>query len=113
MRIRRAYVAGALAKDAHTIEKGNDMPRSKDLKPGCEEYKREWEYQKRTGDNKKNTERARARRLYDKLGIDRKGKQIDHVVPIENGGTSAKSNLRLTSVKANAKKNLHKKGEKK
>ena len=106
-------MAGARAKGAHIIEKGNDMPRSKDAKPGSEVYKREWEYQKKTGDNKKNTERARARRLYDKLGIDRKGKQIDHVIPIEKGGTSVKSNLRLTSVKANAKKNLHKKGEKK
>lgn len=89
------------------------MPRSKDCKPGCEEYKREWEYQKRTGENKKNTERAKARRMYDKLGIDRKGKQIDHVKPLESGGSSAKSNLKLISVNANEKKNLHKKGEKK
>ena len=89
------------------------MPRSKDTKPGSEVYKREWEYQKKTGDNKKNTERAKARRMYDKLGIDRKGKQIDHVKPLESGGTSTRSNLKLTSVNANEKKNLHKKGEKK
>ena len=89
------------------------MPRSKDCKPGCEEYKREWEYQKRTGENKKNTERAKARRMYDKLGIDRKGKQIDHIKPLEAGGKTTKGNLKLISVNANEKKNLHKKGEKK
>jgi len=106
-------VAGAHAKDAHIIEKGNEMPRNPNLPKGDPEWHREWLYQKAHGENKKNTERARARRLYDKLGIDRKGKQIDHVVPVENGGTSTKSNLKLTSVKANTKKNLHKKGEKK
>jgi hypothetical protein len=89
------------------------MPRSKDTKPGSEVYKREWEYQKKTGDNKKNTERAKARRMYDKLGIDRKGKHIDHINPIENGGKSTKGNLRLVSASTNVKKNLHKKGEKK
>jgi hypothetical protein len=89
------------------------MPRSKDCKPGCEEYKREWEYQKKTGDNKKNTERAKARRMYDKLGIDRKGKHIDHIKPLESGGKTTKGNLRLVSVSTNVKKNLHKKGEKK
>ena len=89
------------------------MPRRKDLKPGCEEYKREWEYQKRTGEDKKQLVRAKARALYDKAGIDRKGKQIDHIIPLESGGTAAKSNLRLTSVNANEKRNLHKKGEKK
>ncbi len=106
-------MAGARVKDAHIIEKGNDMPRKPNLPKGDPEWHREWEYQKRTGENKKNTERARARRMYDKLGIDRKGKQIDHVIPLEKGGTSTRSNLRLTSVKANEKKNLHKKGEKK
>jgi 5-methylcytosine-specific restriction endonuclease McrA len=50
--------------------------------------------------------------MYDKLGIDRKGKQIDHVKPLEAGGKTNKSNLKLISVNANEKKNLHKKGEK-
>lgn len=89
------------------------MPRSKDCKPGCAEYKREWEYQKRTGENKKQSERAKARRMYDKLGIDRKGKDIDHIKPLEKGGTSSLGNLRLRSKKANQSDNGHKKGEKK
>ena len=49
--------------------------------------------------------------MYDKAGIDRKGKQIDHVKPIESGGASKMSNLKLISVEANEKKNLHHKGE--
>ena len=89
------------------------MPRKPNLPKGDPEWKREWEYQKRTGEDKKQLVRAKARALYDKAGIDRKGKQIDHIIPLENGGSAAKSNLRLTSVNANEKRNLHKKGEKK
>ena len=89
------------------------MPRKPNLPKGDPEWKREWEYQKRTGEDKKQLVRAKARALYDKAGIDRKGKQIDHIIPLEKGGTAAKSNLRLTSVNANEKRNLHKKGEKK
>lgn len=89
------------------------MPRPKDTKPGSEVYKKEWEWQKKTGENKKNTVRARARRMYDKLGIDRTGKDIDHKVALESGGTSTKSNLRLRSKSANRADNGHKPGEKK
>ena len=89
------------------------MPRKPNLPKGDPEWHREWEYQKATGENKKNTERAKARRMYDKLGIDRKGKQIDHVKPLEAGGKTTKGNLKLVSVATNEKKNLHKKGEKK
>jgi hypothetical protein len=89
------------------------MPRKPNLPKGDPEWKREWEYQKKTGENKKNTERAKARRMYDKLGIDRKGKQIDHVKPLEAGGKTTKGNLKLVSVATNEKKNLHHKGEKK
>ena len=89
------------------------MPRKPNLPKGDPEWKREWEYQKKTGEDKKQLVRAKARALYDKAGIDRKGKQIDHIIPLEKGGTAAKSNLRLTSVNANEKRNLHKKGEKK
>jgi len=39
--------------------------------------------------------------MYDKMGIDRKGKDIDHIKPLRKGGTSTKSNLRLRSKKAN------------
>ena len=89
------------------------MPRKPNLPKGDPEWHREWEYQKVHGEDKKQAERAKARRIYDKLGIDRKGKQIDHKIPLESGGKSVKSNLKLISVNANEKKNLHKKGEKK
>lgn len=89
------------------------MPRKPNLPKGDPEWHREWLYQKAHGEDKKQAERAKARRIYDKLGIDRKGKQIDHVVPLESGGKTTKANLKLISVNANEKKNLHKKGEKK
>jgi hypothetical protein len=88
------------------------MPRKPNLPKGDPEWHREWLYQKANGEDKKQGERAKARRMYDKLGIDRKGKQIDHVKPLEAGGKTNKSNLKLISVNANEKKNLHKKGEK-
>ena len=89
------------------------MPRKPNLPKGDPEWHREWLYQKAHGEDKKQAERAKARRIYDKLGIDRKGKQIDHVKPLEAGGKTTKSNLKLISINANEKKNLHKKGEKK
>lgn len=104
-------MVGANVQLAH-ITKRDNMPRKPNLPKGDPEWHREWEYQKRTGENKKNTERAKARRMYDKLGIDRTGKQIDHVKPLEKGGKTTKSNLKLVSVSANEKKNLHHKGEK-
>jgi 5-methylcytosine-specific restriction endonuclease McrA len=39
--------------------------------------------------------------MYDKLGIDREGKDIDHKTPISKGGKSVRSNLRLQSPNAN------------
>jgi hypothetical protein len=89
------------------------MPRKPNLPKGDPEWHREWLYQKAHGEDKKQAERAKARRIYDKLGIDRKGKQIDHVKPLEAGGKTTKGNLKLISINANEKKNLHKKGEKK
>ena len=41
--------------------------------------------------------RARARRKMDAEGVDRTGKDIDHVKPLSKGGTNAKGNLRLVS----------------
>jgi hypothetical protein len=53
-----------------------------------------------TPKNKKaRKKRQQARQLFDKLGIDRKGKDIDHVHGTEAG--NAKSNLRLKSPSAN------------
>ena len=53
-----------------------------------------------TPKNKKaRAKRQQARQLYDKLGIDRKGKDIDHKAGTEAG--NAKSNLRLKTPSAN------------
>ena len=37
----------------------------------------------------------------DKRGVDRTGKDIDHVVPLSKGGSNARSNLKLKSASAN------------
>ena len=54
-----------------------------------------------SGKDSLQSERQRARKAYDKEGIDRDGKQIDHVKPLRAGGKSSKGNLRLRSPKAN------------
>jgi 5-methylcytosine-specific restriction endonuclease McrA len=38
----------------------------------------------------------------DAKGIDRKGKVIDHVVPLSKGGSNARGNLRLVPREQNA-----------
>lgn len=50
---------------------------------------------------KLRAERQRARQALDKEGIDRKGKDIDHVKPLSKGGTNDKGNLRLVSPETN------------
>ena len=50
-------------------------------------------------------ERQKARRLYDKKKIDRKGKDIDHIKPIRKGGKTTTGNLRLRSKSANKSDN--------
>jgi hypothetical protein len=50
-------------------------------------------------------ERQKARRLYDKKGVERKGKDIDHVKPLRAGGKSNPGNLRLRSKKKNESDN--------
>lgn len=64
------------------------------------EYKRDLETGK-SGPGSDQHERQRARRMFDKLGIDRTGKHIDHVKPLRKGGTSTRSNLRLRAKNAN------------
>lgn len=62
---------------------------------GKRNYKHAYKLQKKSGETKDQIERQRARRMYDKEGIDRNGKHIDHEVPIRSGGTSTKRNTRL------------------
>lgn len=64
------------------------------------EYKRDLETGK-SGVDSDQHERQRARRAYDKKGIDRSGMDIDHIKPLRKGGKSTPSNLRLRSKKAN------------
>jgi hypothetical protein len=46
-------------------------------------------------------DRQRARNEMDKKGIDRTGKDIDHVVPLSKGGSNASGNLKLKAPSAN------------
>jgi hypothetical protein len=58
-------------------------------------YKKEYEQQQERGELPTRMDRQRARNEMDKKGIDRKGKDIDHVVPLSKGGTNPPSNLKL------------------
>ena len=60
-------------------------------------YKKEWKQQKERNEKPARAARERARYTMDKKGVDRTGKDIDHVVPLSKGGTNAPSNLRLKS----------------
>jgi hypothetical protein len=64
------------------------------------EYKRDLETGK-SGPGSDQSERQRARKLYDKKGIDRAGKDIDHKVPLRKGGKTTAGNLRLRDKSAN------------
>jgi hypothetical protein len=64
------------------------------------EYKRDLETGK-SGPGSDQHERQRARREYDKKGIDRKGKDIDHIKPLRKRGKSTAGNLRLRAKSAN------------
>ena len=68
------------------------------------DYKAEYQRDLQTGKSGPGSdqhERQRARRLYDKKGVDRSGKDIDHVKPLRKGGKSTVGNLRLRPKKAN------------
>lgn len=64
-------------------------------------YKKEYQQQLARGEGKTRLERERAREEMDKRGVDRTGKDIDHVVPLSKGGTNSSSNLRLKSPSSN------------
>ena len=74
---------------------------------GKRNYKHAYKLQKASGETTDQIERQRARRAYDKEGIDRAGKDIDHVTPLRKGGKSTAGNLRLRSKKANQADNGH------
>jgi len=83
------------------------MPRRKDVGP--EYWKEKWRKQKASGEAEDDLERQKARRAYDKKGIDRAGKHIDHKKKIKDGGKSEGGNLKLRDPKANMSDNGKKK----
>lgn len=71
-------------------------------KPEDRDYKKEWARDKELGHKvKAHALRQKARDMYDKAGIDRKGKQIAHIKAISRGGTSDPKNLELESPEKN------------
>lgn len=67
------------------------------------------------GGREKQSERQRARRAFDKEHgkSARKGKALDHVKPIKDGGKSTPGNVRLMSFSANSAKNYKSKASSK
>jgi hypothetical protein len=64
-------------------------------------YKKEYTQQVARGEHENRMDRQRARNEMDKKGIDRTGKDIDHVVPLSKGGSNAKGNIKLKTPSAN------------
>jgi len=71
-------------------------------------YKKEYKQQKERGELPARMERQRARRKLDKEGVDRKGKDIDHIKMLSKGGSN-KDGIRLVSPSVNRARNGHKK----
>ena len=68
------------------------------------DYKREYElFQGKPEQIKRRAERVKARRMMEKAGLAHKGdgKDVDHIRPLKNGGTSARRNLRMRNKTAN------------
>lgn len=57
-------------------------------------YKQEYRTQVERGEHEARMERQRARRAMDKKGVDRKGKDVAHVVALSKGGRN-KDGVRL------------------
>jgi len=73
--------------------------------PEQRDWKHKYQLQKASGETKDQIERQRARRAYDKAGINRDGKDIDHVKPLRAGGKSTMGNTRLRARRANRSDN--------
>lgn len=63
-------------------------------------YGQEYKTQKARGEHEDRMERQRARRSLDKKGVNRKGKDVSHVVALSKGGTN-KDGVRLMSPSKN------------
>lgn len=77
-------------------------------------YQQEYENFLKLGGRKKQTERQRARRAWDKEHghESRAGKALDHIKPIKSGGTSEDGNVRLKGFSENSSRNFKKKSAK-
>lgn len=66
-------------------------------------YKRDYQNQLARGEEERKARlaRARTRYRYDKEGVDRAGKDIDHTKPLSKGGSLKKSNTRLVDPSTN------------
>ena len=65
------------------------------------DWKHEYQLQKKRGEDKDQIERQKARRAYDKKGVNRAGKDIDHITPMRKGGKSTPGNTRLRTRSTN------------
>ena len=76
--------------------------------PNDRDHRKEYADFLAKGGRAKQSERQRARRAWDKEhGKDsRKGKALDHVKPIKDGGKSPPGNVKLKSFSANSAKNF-------
>ena len=88
------------------------MPRKKNIPAGSAYFKDQYQQQIARGETEKQLERQKARAAYDKKGIDRAGKDIDHKKALRSGGKTTAGNTRLRSIAANRGDNGHKPGEK-
>jgi 5-methylcytosine-specific restriction endonuclease McrA len=76
--------------------------------PSSPNYKRNYKEEYRNYDGttavkKKRAKRNKARRIMEREGRVRKGdgKDVDHKRPLSKGGSSSRSNLRVTSARSN------------
>jgi 5-methylcytosine-specific restriction endonuclease McrA len=64
-------------------------------------YEKEDKQQVARAEHPARMERQKARRVMDAKGVDRKGMDIDHKVPLSKGGTNKPSNLELKTPSQN------------
>jgi len=72
--------------------------------PKDRDLKHEYQLQLKRGEHEKRMERQRARRSYDKRGIDRTGKDVSHNVPFKKGGDNS-DGFKLESPSKNRARN--------
>ena len=75
------------------------------------DHKKEYKDFLENGGRAKQSERQRARRKWDRENgyESRKGKALDHVKPIKDGGKSTDDNVRLKGFSANSARNFKRK----